>query len=55
MNTSIVTVSVNTGKNIRNWTFPGVMAGAAGVRVIFFPKLVPGSGNFQLSRLAGLG
>ena len=24
-------------------------------RVIFFPTLVPGSGNFQLSRLAGLG
>ena len=23
--------------------------------VIFFPTLVPGSGNFQLSRLAGLG
>ena len=23
-------------------------------RVIFFPTLVPGSGNFQLSRLAGL-
>ena len=25
------------------------------LRVIFFPTLVPGSGNFQLSRLAGLG
>ena len=24
-------------------------------RVIFFPTLVPGSGNFQLSRLAALG
>ena len=24
-------------------------------RVIFFSTLVPGSGNFQLSRLAGLG
>ena len=24
-------------------------------RVIFFPTLVPGSGNVQLSRLAGLG
>ena len=24
-------------------------------RVIFFPTLVPGSANFQLSRLAGLG
>ena len=29
------------------WVSPG--------RVIFFPTLVPGSGNFQLSRLAGLG
>ena len=33
---------------------PGNIRLRAG-RVIFFSTLVPGSGNFQLSRLAGLG
>ena len=36
-----------------NCTFLCRAYGTAGV--IFFPTLVPGSGNFQLSRLAGFG
>ena len=41
----------------RNRRFPRSMRsqGKRPGRVIFFPTLVPGSGNFQLSRLADLG
>ena len=34
--------------------YPGGFSGCP-ERVIFFPTLGPGSGNFQLSRLVGLG
>ena len=44
-------------KSIKNDGFKCAILGVTRlpVRVIFFPTLVPGSGNFQLSRLAGLG